>query len=1238
MPFFQLRWGSIKTRITFLILVVLIIGFWSAAFYASQILRANMEQIFGKQLLSNATFMAGEIDEELQTRLYSLKAVAGKISAAEVRNRSQSQARLEQLSILKHQFNAGLIIIDMHGKVIADSDPLAGRLDENLLAQSHIKAALQEGKSSIGKPHLADSQTYPEFGLAAPIFDSKGKVIGALAGIIDLSRPSFFDQVTSRLYGERGEFLLIAPQYNLFVTATDKSRIMHTIPAPGVNPQLDRFRQGIEEYGTAISSRGIEEVSAAKYIPSAGWFVTAVIPTSTAYAPIYDLQRRILLVVTLITLLTSALTWWILRRQLAPMLNTAKKLTELSDTGKHPQYLTIQRQDEVGELVNGFNRLLGKLEKQKVALQENETRYRTLVEWTPEAIAVHRAGKFLYVNPAAVKMFGANSSAELIGQPVLDRIHPDYHAGVIARIKKNALDGLPAPLAEEKFIKLDGTVIDVEIQGTSIIYNGESAVQAAMRDVTETRATRYSLQQQLAFTHAQNRIAKIIMESEGTDRILEGMLREVSGVLKTDRALIYDIDFNKRQVIGLCEWINPKYPNITATQGTYPLEIFISGATEIREKRSYVISHSNNINPLLLVDGSAHILHEKMQIKSALWYPVAFRNDGYYLLVLNQVIAHKEWSKTEIDFLDGASQLVSVAIEKINLLSERKLAEHDLRIAATAFEAQEGMLITDANRKILRVNRAFTQITGYEAHEVIGHNPHILSSKQQNAAFYTAMWDSINNRGGWEGEITNRRKNGEAYPEYLTISTVKDTAGVITNYVATFSDITASKMAAKEIETLAFYDPLTGLPNRRLLVDRLQRALSASARKIREGALLFIDLDHFKNINDTLGHQVGDLLLQQVAQRLIACVRDDDTVARLGGDEFVVMLEDLSANNVESATQAEAVGIKILTLLRLPYSILEREHHITPSIGVTLFNNHTTSKDDLLKQADIAMYQAKKAGRNAIRFFDPQMQIAIDTRATLEKELHLAIKDGQFELHYQIQMDEMGTPIGAEALIRWQHPERGMVLPNEFIPLAEENGLIVPIGLWVLESACAQLKKWEASPITSKLELSINVSAQQFTQIDYESQVAAAIQRHGINPNLLKQELTESMLVDNIENTIQKMMTLKEQGLRFTLDDFGTGYSSLQYLKRLPLDQLKIDQSFVQDLEMGSSNRTIIRTIIAMASSLNLSVIAEGVETQQQRDLLIKKGCLAFQGYLFGRPCPIEQFEASLSLCKKRTG
>jgi diguanylate cyclase (GGDEF)-like protein/PAS domain S-box-containing protein len=559
-------------------------------------------------------------------------------------------------------------------------------------------------------------------------------------------------------------------------------------------------------------------------------------------------------------------------------------------------------------------------------------------------------------------------------------------------------------------------------------------------------------------------------------------------------------------------------------------------------------------------------------------------------------------------------------------ITDKKQAEDQLRIAAATFETHEAIMITDCNANIIRVNQAFEKITGYSSAEVLGKNPRILKSGQHDRRFYSQMWQGIQS-GSWNGELWDKHKNGTVYPKELTITAVKNPAGEITQYVCIFNDITERKKAEEEIKYLAFFDYLTGLPNRRLLMDRLKHALATSVKSYKKGALLFIDIDNFKSLNDTLGHDTGDLLLKQVAQRLNECVSEDDTVARLGGDEFVIIFEGLSQQAIEAGTKTEMLGEKILARLALPYTIAEQNYYCTSSIGAVLYHRQETSSEELLKQADIAMYQAKASGRNTLRFFDPQMQICINARVAMEADLRLALAENQFQLYYQLQIKDNRQATGAEVLLRWIHPTRGMVSPADFIPLAEESGLIVSIGAWVLETACAQLKRWENNEQTQHLQLAVNVSAKQFHQVNFVEQVSEILTLSAIKPKRLKLELTESLVLDNVDETIQKMDALRKMGVRFSMDDFGTGYSSLAYLTQLPLDQLKIDQSFVRNLGVKPSDAVIVQTIIGMANNLGIDVIAEGVETAEQCDFLQQHGCLQYQGYFFSKPVPLDLFE-----------
>jgi len=917
------QWNSLKTRVTLFTLVIFLACIWMLAFYASHILQGDMRRVLGDQQFSTVSLIAAEINEEIEYRIQGLELTAQGITPTHVDHPTALQALLQDRPLLHKLFNDGVAFGDVNGTVLADFPQVPGRVGANFKERDYVIGPLKEGKVTIGAPVRSKLTQNPSFVIAVPVKDTQGTVIGVLAGVINLGKPNFLDQVTANRYGATGGYLVLSPKNRLIVTATDKRRVMAMSAAPGTSPWIDRIFRGYEGTTIYVNQVGVQVLTSVKGVAAAGWIMVAEVPTKEAFAPIHAMQQRMLLAALLLTLLAGGLTWWMLRRQLAPLLTAVKTLADLSETNQTPQSLPITSRDEIGTLIGSFNHLLETLSKREVALKESEASYRSLVERTPEPIAVHRGGKLVYVNPAGVKMFGAKSAQELVGKPIPELVHPDFHQAVLAPVKKQKEDGVAVPMVEEKFLQLDGTPIDVEVQSMTVIYEGESAIQMAMRDIT-------------------------------------------------------------------------------------------------------------------------------------------------------------------------------------------------------------------------------------------GH-----------------------------------------------------------------------KKAEEEIRSLAFSDPLTGLPNRRLLMDRLEQALVGAMRHGHQDALLFVDMDDFKTLNDSLGHDKGDQLLQQIAQRVLSCVREGDTVARLGGDEFVVLLEDLDESPQEAATQAEAVARKIHNALRQPYQLDSHGYHSTASIGVTLFGGaQRESIDEPLKRAELAMYKAKAVGRNNLRFFEPEMRSAINARATLEADLHEALTQGQFLLYYQAQVGADAHLTGVEALVRWQHPERGLVPPTEFIAVAEASGLILSLGRWVLVTACKQLAAWAQRPEMADLTISVNVSARQFRLPNFVEDVLAILDATCANAERLKLELTESLLLDNMKDIIAKMSALKGSGVGFSLDDFGTGYSSLSYLQRLPLHELKIDQGFVRDILTDPNDAAIAKMVVALAESMGLVVIAEGVETEAQRDALAGLGCHAYQGYLFSRPLPLAEFEA----------
>jgi diguanylate cyclase (GGDEF)-like protein/PAS domain S-box-containing protein len=623
--------------------------------------------------------------------------------------------------------------------------------------------------------------------------------------------------------------------------------------------------------------------------------------------------------------------------------------------------------------------------------------------------------------------------------------------------------------------------------------------------------------------------------------------------------------------------------------------------------------------------------------------------DDYYLKTKHVLLSEENLS-FELRMLTSSNRIVWVHLSSmcskdtdgyaelrvaVNDITEQRMLQQQERIAAIAFESLEGMIITDANDLILRVNRALIGMSGYSAEKIIGQSPDIFNSGRHPPSFFIAMRATLKSKEKWSGEIWERRKNGEVYPAWITINAVRNNQGDISNYVYTINDITLTKMAEEKIKALAFYDPLTKLPNRRLMLDRLEHALSSRARHKRLGAVLMIDLDNFKILNDSLGHDMGDKLLVIVASRLESCLREGDTVARIGGDEFLVIIEDLD-EKISVDRQAEAVAKKFIAYLKEPYILQQGfktdlnsqvQYRCSCSIGIALFSEQAISVEELIKQADTAMYAAKAGGRNTLRFFAPSMHTSMVIRAALEDDIRNSLDKGQFVLYYQPLVSFKNRLIGVEALIRWLHPERGIIQPDEFIPAAEASGLIVPLGLMVLQNACDQLAKWACIPKMAELSIAVNVSAIQFHQPQFVNQVLAELKRSGANPLRLNLELTESVMVYDLKDVFEKMVTLKASGIAFSLDDFGTGYSCLSYLKQLPLDRLKIDKSFVLDILEDKDDAAIAQMIIALSQSMGMEVSAEGVENKAQLDCLEGMGCHMYQGYLFSRPLPVKEFE-----------
>ncbi len=1143
---------------------------------------------------------------------------------------------------------------------------------------------LNQEYGKIDEPHL------PTLRAVTPVFDANGNVFGVIVISKDV-RPVFAsvvhglpEGVQAYIADRQGNYLFHPDAGRAFSFETGGSHGTILDDFPLLKSLFDPQQSDLLSLASVAADSDADHL-AAKRIPfdsadpSRFILLAYRLPVAIIKMQSKGLSLPSLFDVLLAMVLVGGITALLVRSAFFPLRRITAAAREIA-AGKRELRLSEQG-GEVGELADALNTMLDKLSVSELIEQENAFR-KELIDALPGIFyMIDQRGRFLMWNRNFERV--SQRSAE-----ELSRISPlDFFMGEDkGRIEKaiQAVFEAGEASVEAVLVAKDGTASPYHFTGRRITREGQPVLVGMGLDITEQRENMRITESLL------RRNQSLMLNSMDGVHVMDVN----GNVLEVNEAFCRMLGYSREEVLRLnvkdwdshfsAEELQKRLPEFIGKSGMFEtvhkrkdgslLDVEICSTGVEVDGKGYLYAASRDITERKRLQKM--LLRNKQVLDTAM--------DGFWLTDLQgnleevneayaklsgytvqelvgmhisqlEAIEKPEDTRAHIEIImregsdrfetkhrrkDGVVLDIEVAVtlmrdeKKLFVfcrdITGRKFAEQELRISAAAFETHDAILITDANSNIIRVNHAFTTITGYSAEEVIGKNPRIMSSGRQDQAFYATMWRQISQIGSWAGEIWDRRKNGDIYPKWLTITAVKDDAGAVTQYVAIFSDITARKMAEEEIRNLAFYDALTQLPNRRLFQDRLYAALQASARHDDHGALLFIDLDRFKLLNDTLGHDYGDLLLVEVAKRIKSCVREIDTVARLGGDEFVVLLEGVGTDKEEASRKAGLVAEKIRDVLAQPYELKTHEHYSSPSIGISLFHDGEETMDELVKHADAAMYQAKNAGRNTVRFYDPTLQKDLETRATLENDLRRAIDNHELQLYYQIQVDRQRQPVGAEALLRWIHPQRGMVSPAQFIPVAEDSSLILEIGDWVLETVCAQLAAWDGDARMRRLTLAMNVSANQFRMHGFVAQVTAMLHRYHVKPARLKLELTESVVLNDIDDVTAKMSALRALGVKLSLDDFGTGYSSLSYLKRLPLDQLKIDQSFIRDIATDPGDAGMVRSIIDMAKNFKQEVIAEGVETEAQLDFLEQNDCMAYQGYFFGRPVPVAQFEVQV--------
>jgi diguanylate cyclase (GGDEF)-like protein/PAS domain S-box-containing protein len=915
--FFQSR--SIKTRVTLFTLGIFLLSLWLLMFYASRILRTDMQHMLSDQQFSTATFVAEDINHELGDRLSALESVAAGISPAAMGNAAALQTKLENRPVLASLFNAGVTVVAPDGTALADVPRSNGRIGVNYSKIDYVAANLKEGKAMIGKPIIGPTLKAPVVGMGVPIRDTHGNVIGALSGVTNLGKPSFLDVIAQGHYGKTGGYLLAAPQYRLIVTASDKWRIMEEFPAPGIDPVIDARVGGKESTELFVNPRGVQVLSSAKTVPVAGWFVVVSLPSEEAFAPIRDVERRSLLATLLLALLAGGLTWWMLRSQLAPMLDTVKSLAVLAQSDQHPMPLSIVRHDEIGKLIAGFNHLLIELGQRGDALRESEARYSMLIQNIGEGICFVDIGEqFIFANPAAEGIFGVPPGG-LVGHSLRELTTPEQYSLIEEQTRRRQAG--ETGTYEHEIYRADGQLRRLLV--TAVPQFGDqgqfTGAFAVLRDITERKR-----------------------HEEGLQNFRMAMDASADAIYLVDRSSMRFVDVNE----AACRMQSRTREELLALGPDGVLSLPLA---ELARTYDSIIAGGPGTEPL-------EMLRQ--------------REDGTHVWVELRRRAQRS----------GADWMIVTTVRDITerKQAEEALRESDVQLQCILESTSDGILAIDHHGKVIRFNQRFGQLwripqsllDNKDDQALLSHVVGQLAEPQEFLSKVQSLYGS-----DLEATDAISFKDGRVFERFTSPLMLGSSA---IGRIWSFRDITERKQLEDQIRQLAFYDPLTELPNRRLLLDRLTHALAESKRSGRYGALMFLDLDNFKALNDTAGHAVGDLLLMQAAKRMKSCVREVDTVARFGGDEFVVMVSDLDTDKTASTTQANNIAEKIRVALVAPYRLMVKhdggadstvEHQCSASLGAVVFTQREGSQDDFLRWADAAMYQAKEAGGNVVQFY-----------------------------------------------------------------------------------------------------------------------------------------------------------------------------------------------------------------------------------------------------------------------------